>query len=153
MAARAALQSISCYHCSHAFEVGTRTASTNCPECNQRLVVEDVIIKQLTPVSRVQTCGRLRVSKKGSVIAEFVQAAGGVEVLGSLDARVESGGPVVIGPAARWKGDCRAPSVAIQGGANIQGGFEVSPANAEPAQTDSDEDPEPPTDADPIAGA
>ncbi len=126
MAAKAGTHAVRCYHCAHPFEVGLRTASTNCPSCNKRVVVEDVVIKQLTPVSRVQTCGRLLVDKKGSVIAEFVHAQGGVEVLGSLDARVESGGPVVIGAGARWKGDCRAPSMAVRGGARIEGGFEVS---------------------------
>lgn len=120
------LHPVHCYHCAHCFDVGARTASTNCPRCNQRVVVEDVVIQKLMPVSRVQTCGRLLVGKKGSVIAELVQAQGGVEVLGSLDARVESGGPVVIGPSARWKGDCRAPSLAIRSGARIEGGFEVT---------------------------
>ena len=43
-------------------------------------------------------------------------------MLGSLDARVESGGPVVIGPSARWKGDCRAPSLDISAGARIEAG-------------------------------
>lgn len=127
------LHSVLCYHCAHPFEVGSRAASTNCPSCNQRVVVEDVVIQKLMPVSRVQTCGRLLVGRKGSVIAELVQAQSGVEVLGSLDARVESGGPVLIGPAARWKGDCRAPSMAISSGARIEGGFEVtSPAENRP---------------------
>jgi cytoskeletal protein CcmA (bactofilin family) len=84
--------------------------------------VEDVVISQLTPVKRVQTCGRVVVRRKGSVIAELVQAHGGVEVLGCLDARVESDGPVIIGPAARWKGDCHAPSLVIEPGARIEAG-------------------------------
>ncbi|MDG2147987.1 MAG: polymer-forming cytoskeletal protein [Planctomycetota bacterium] len=117
--------SVRCYHCDHPFDVGARAASTNCPGCNQRVVVEDVVIKKLMPVSRVQTCGRLVIEKKGTVIAEVVQAQGGVEVMGSLDARVESGGPVVIGASARWKGDCRAPTMAIRRGARIEGEFEV----------------------------
>jgi len=127
---------ILCYHCGHSFSVAAKAASSSCPGCNRRVVVEDVVIKQLTPVSRVQTCGRLVVRRKGSVIAELVQALGGVEVLGSLDARVESGGPVIIGPAARWKGDCRAPSLDIREGARIEAGeFAVPHSGFRPTDT------------------
>jgi DNA-directed RNA polymerase subunit RPC12/RpoP len=143
------LHSVHCYHCAHPFEVGSRTASTNCPNCNQRVVVEDVVIQKLMPVSRVQTCGRLLVGKKGSVIAELVQAQSGVEVLGSLDARVVSGGPVLIGPAARWKGDCTAPSMAIRSGARIDGAFEVTGPvpSPPPGAEDADDSPGRPADS------
>jgi len=44
-------------------------------------------------------------------------------VLGGLSsAQVVSGGPVVIGPKARWAGDCCAPSLEIRLGARIEGG-------------------------------
>ena len=140
MATRGALIGVRCYHCHHLFEVGSKASSTACPACSQRLVVEDVVISRLTPVQRVQTCGRVVVRRKGSVIADLVQAQGGLEVLGSLDARVESEGPVIIGPAARWKGDCRAPSLTVEDGARIESGsFAVSgQAGLEPPRAEAD---------------
>lgn len=126
MASDSARQTVDCYHCGHRFEVGGKTQSTNCPECNQRLIVGDVVIKQLTPVKQVNTCGRLVVRARGSLMAETVHASGGVEVLGALNANVTSSGPVHIGPKARWKGDCRAPTLSIDAGARIESGrFDV----------------------------
>lgn len=133
MAARRGSHVVSCYHCAHRFEVGGKTQSTNCPDCNQRLIVEDVVIKQLTPVKQVNTCGRLVVRAKGSLLAERVHASEGVEVLGSLQAHVTSAGPVHIGPKARWKGDCTAPALSIDAGARIESGAFAVPAPAQRA--------------------
>lgn len=114
---------IQCYHCRHRFEVGAKTESTNCPSCSQRLVVADVDVKAILPVSKVQTCGRIKVHKKGTVNAELIEAHEGLEVLGSLHAsNVICGGVVIIGPGAKWSGNCRALSVEIKPGARIEGG-------------------------------
>jgi DNA-directed RNA polymerase subunit RPC12/RpoP len=113
---------IQCYHCRNRFDVGQKTESTQCPSCNQRVIVADVIVKAIMPVSKVQTCGRIVIQRKGTVNAEFVEAHEGLEVLGGLNARVFSGGAVIIGPKARWNGDCHAPSVEIKPGARIESG-------------------------------
>lgn len=120
-------RAVRCYHCSHRFSVPRRAESTNCPECNQRVIVGDVVIKHLQPVRLVQTCGRVVVHAKGRVNAELVEAHAGVEILGGLTANVVSGGPVHIGPKARWRGDCRAPSLRIDAGARIEGGLFTIP--------------------------
>lgn len=111
-----------CYHCRHRFDVSPKAESTGCPRCGQRVIVGDVIVRELRPVSRVQTCGRIVVHEKARINAELVEAHEGLEVLGGLSAKVISGGPVVIGPKARWAGDCHAPSVRIHLGARIEGG-------------------------------
>jgi len=119
----AAPRAVQCYHCRARFEVSVRAESTACPHCGNRVIVGDIVVERLKPVHRVQTCGRVLVGPKGRVNAELVEAHRGVEMLGGLDARVCSGGPVLIGPRARWKGDCSAPSVEIREGARIEGGL------------------------------
>jgi len=110
---------VQCYHCRHRFEVGAMTQSTVCPSCHKSLVVEDVVVSTLKAVRKIQTCGRLIVQKKGHVIATLVEALGGVEVDGVLDAAVVAEGPVHLGKSARWKGDCRAPRLSAEAGCVI----------------------------------
>lgn len=122
MARRSVTRSIRCYHCGHRFGVSGKTESTQCAACNRRVVVGDIVVKSLLPVATVQTCGRIRVMRKGSVIAQTVHAGDGLEVEGSLEGDVVCGGAVTIGRHARWRGDCAAPSVSIASGARIAGG-------------------------------
>jgi predicted RNA-binding Zn-ribbon protein involved in translation (DUF1610 family) len=122
-AAAGAQRVVQCYHCRHRFDVSRKAESVNCPECQQRVIVGDVVVRELRPVSRVQTCGRIVVHEKARINAELVEAHEGLEVLGGLSsAHVVSGGPVVIGPKARWAGDCCAPSLEIRLGARIESG-------------------------------
>ena len=122
MARRSATRSIRCYHCAHRFGVSAKTESTQCPACNQRVVVGDIVVKSLLPVAAVQTCGHIKVMRKGSVIAQTVHAGDGLEVQGNLEGDVVCGGAVTIGRYARWRGDCSAVSVSIADGARIAGG-------------------------------
>jgi cytoskeletal protein CcmA (bactofilin family) len=89
--------------------------------------VEDVIVKSLEAVRKIQTCGKVVVQKKGRIIAQMVEAHGGVFVEGVMDANVISGGLVTIGAKAQWKGDCRAPAIVIEGGSVITSGYFVIP--------------------------
>ncbi|MCB9899137.1 MAG: polymer-forming cytoskeletal protein [Planctomycetes bacterium] len=122
MAKRSPPRSVRCYHCGQPLEVSGKAQSTSCPACNGRVIVQDVEVAVLTPVHEIQTCGRLVVTKKGTLIAKRVQALGGVDVLGRMEANVESGGTVHIAAGARWRGDCSAPAVTIDPGARIEGG-------------------------------
>lgn len=101
--------------------------SVPCPKCHKNVVVEDVVVKNYKPVSAIQTCGRLIIRKGGRVAAKTVEAHQGVEVLGALQAQVLSGGPVVVGPKAEWRGDLRAPSLEVKSGARFLGGYFVIP--------------------------
>ena|ERR1051326_2142584 len=116
-------RTVRCYHCRHQFEVSPQTMTTVCPKCSKPLTVEDVVIKTAHSVRKIQTCGRLIVQKKGRVIAQTVEAHGGVEVEGILEAKVISGGRVKIGPKGSWRGDCSAPSLEVDEGGRIEGGF------------------------------
>jgi hypothetical protein len=121
---------VQCYHCRHRFDIAAQTQSTSCPKCSKQLRVEDVIVKGLEAVRKIQTCGKIVIEKKGRVIAQTVEAHGGVFVEGVLDANVISGGHVKIGSKALWKGDCRAPSIEIEGGCVITSGFFSIPDDA-----------------------
>lgn len=118
---------VQCYHCRERFEVSIIAESTTCPGCNQRVIVGDVIVDTLRPVSRVQTCGKIVVKEKARVNAQIVEAHEGLEMLGGLTGNVLSGGPVIIGPKAQWSGDCRAPSLEIRPGARIESGTFIIP--------------------------
>jgi hypothetical protein len=112
---------VQCYHCRRRFDVSRKAESVNCPACQQRVIVGDVVVRELRPVARVQTCGRIVVHEKARINAEIVEAHEGLEVLGGLSCgHVLSGGPVVLGPKARWSGDCRAPSLEVRAGARIE---------------------------------
>lgn len=125
--AKSSPRPVMCYHCRHAFEVGQRTMSVPCPQCHKVVMVEDVVVKNYKPVNTIQTCGRVIVQKGGRIAAKTVEAHGGVEVLGAMHASVLSGGPVVVGPKAEWKGDLRAPSLEVRSGAKFIGGYFVVP--------------------------
>jgi len=122
MAKSTAKRTVRCYRCHHLLEVGRKAQSVSCPHCNRPVIVEDVVIKGLRMVPKLQTCGKLVIQKSGRLIAGLIEAHGGVEVQGVLDGPVHSGGHVLIGPKARWKGDLRATSLAVRAGARIAAG-------------------------------
>jgi len=135
MARQTATKTVECYHCRHDFNVSGRAMSTSCPGCNKPVIVQDVIVKGLTTTRKLQTCGRVIIKPRGRVIAGLIEAQEGVEVLGVLNGNVTSAGPVVIGPKARWKGDCRAPTLKVKLGARIESGFfEIPYREGKPAK-------------------
>jgi hypothetical protein len=127
MAKETAPRPVQCYHCKRRFEVGAQAMTIPCPACHQILTVNDVIVKTLQQVRKLQTCGRVVVQKRGAVKAELVVAQEGVEVEGVMEANVISGGPVRICAKALWKGDCRAPSLEVELGSTISSGYFVIP--------------------------
>jgi len=130
MAKQGTQRAIRCYHCRHQFEVGGRAMTTSCPKCSKPLLVDDVEVKTLEAVRKIQTCGRLVVRKKGHVIAQLVEAHGGIDVEGIMEANALSGATVRIAAKAVWKGGCNAPSVIIEDGCRIAGGYFVVPDNS-----------------------
>jgi hypothetical protein len=120
-------RTIQCYHCRHRFEIARQAQSTSCPKCSRQLRLEDVVVKTLEAVRKIQTCGKVVVQKKGRIIAQSVEAHMGVVVEGTMEANVVSGGLVTIKSKAHWKGDCAAPSVSIEDGCVITSGYFVVP--------------------------
>jgi phage FluMu protein Com len=133
MARPAAPRTVRCYHCGHALEVGARAMTSSCPACSKALRVDDVVVKTMEAVRKIQTCGKVIVHKSGRVFAQSVEAQEGVQCDGVMEANVLSRGPVRIGPKATWKGDCRAASLHIELGAAIVSGYFVVPCEADAA--------------------
>lgn len=115
-------RSVQCYHCRRRFEVGVRAVTVSCPGCHKRLVIEDLVIKNAQAYTKLQTCGRVVVQRRGHVMATLVEAHAGIEVLGVLEANAITGGGVRIGPKATWKGDLAARTLRVDAGARIVGG-------------------------------
>jgi DNA-directed RNA polymerase subunit RPC12/RpoP len=136
MSKPAHLRPVQCYHCRTTLEVSVRAMTVSCPACHKKLLVEDVTVDGAQSVTNLQTCGKVVVNKNGRVIAKLVEAHGGVEVYGVMEAKVVSGAPVFIGPQAQWKGDCRAPAITVELGARItRGYFEIDPRREAPGLT------------------
>ncbi|MBB6442987.1 polymer-forming cytoskeletal protein [Phycisphaera mikurensis] len=124
MAKAAGPRLVQCYLCGHRFEVSGRAQSTSCPGCNRAVRVADETLgtgKRRGPIRELRTCGRIVIGKRARLICEHVEAHGGLECLGILDARdvVLGGGGLRLGPKAEFKGELHAPSVEMEAGARV----------------------------------
>lgn len=97
--------------------------SISCPWCSRRVTLDDLFVRDRCWTSRLQTCGRIVVHRRGLVNARVIEAMEGIEIHGIVEGSVVSGGPVVIGAGARIRGDLAAPSIRIENGASIEGGM------------------------------
>ncbi len=96
--------------------------STTCPGCNKAIKVEDVVVKSYVPVILLQTCGKIRITKRGRVAAKRIQSGDGIICEGVIEGDVETDGVVKMGPKASWKGESlRSRSLAIVAGAKLLG--------------------------------
>ncbi|MEX0653506.1 MAG: polymer-forming cytoskeletal protein [Phycisphaeraceae bacterium] len=124
MARHAATRLVQCYHCRHRFEVGGRAQSTSCPGCYKPVIVGDVVVSTLKPVTEVRTCGAIVVKKKGRIIAKLVEAHAGIDCDGTIDAKTVRGGVGVrLSSRSHFKGDLTATKLVIEEGARVEGGF------------------------------
>ena len=122
MAKAAATRTVRCYICGHRLRVSLRTLSTACPGCNKAIKVEDVVVKSYTPVFDLQTCGKIRITKRGRVAAKRIQSGDGIVCEGVMEGNVETDGQVRLGPKASWKGESlQSRSLAIADGAKLLG--------------------------------
>lgn len=97
--------------------------SISCPWCSRRVTLDDLLIRDRCWTSKLRTCGRITVHRKGLVNARVIEAMEGIEIHGIVEGSVVSGGLVLIGAGARIKGDLAAPSIRIEPGAIIEGGM------------------------------
>ena len=116
-------RAIRCYHCRKSFEISARAMTVGCPKCGKQLLVDDIVVKTTQQVRKLQTCGRIIVQPKGRVVADLVEAHEGIECRGLVRTKGYSGGPVLIGAKATWRGDCTTPSLAVEAGAKIEDGL------------------------------
>ena len=122
----AARRTIRCYLCGKEQEVSTRTMSTTCPGCNKAIKVEDVVVKTYLPVNDLQTCGKIKITKRGRVAARLIKSGDGIECEGILEGEIITDGHVKLGPKAAWKGKTmRCASIDIAVGAQIIGEMKI----------------------------
>jgi cytoskeletal protein CcmA (bactofilin family) len=114
---------VRCYHCRAEVRLPAAARSASCPLCFKGLILDDLTVKESGYSTKLLTCGKVTVERKARAVTRSVEACAGVEILGSLEAKVLSHGPVYIGPGARMKGDCEARSLLVAPGAVIEGGF------------------------------
>ena len=126
MARAPAQRAVRCYLCGCRFEVSLRALSTACPGCNKAIKIEDVVIKSYLPVTDLQTCGRLRVTKRGRIAATRIQCGEGIECEGTIEGAIETEGDVTLGPHASWKGIVlQSRTLRIAPGAKLLGAVKV----------------------------
>lgn len=121
-------RTIQCYHCRHRFEVGGRAQSTSCPGCNKPLIVEDIVVDKLKAgLIELRTCGSITVKKKGRIMADRIEAHGGILCEGVIEAKhVISGRTLELAKGSTYRGDLKAPAVIMALGAKVKASvFEV----------------------------
>jgi len=85
------------------------------------MVGDEHITKLRGPLKELRTCGRITVSKRGRLIAETIEAHGGIDCQGIIDAkRVISGTTVTLGPKCDYHGSLTAPAVVMHKGAKVK---------------------------------
>jgi cytoskeletal protein CcmA (bactofilin family) len=97
--------------------------SISCPWCYKRVSLDDVMISGTCWTSRVQTCGKIIIKNKSSLVASIIEACEGIEVHGTIEGAIVSGGPVWIGPKARVKGSLKTAAIHVEKGGTIDGSF------------------------------
>ena len=130
-------QTIRCYLCGQVFEVSLRTMSTTCTGCHKAIKVEDVQVKSYLPVNDLQTCGRIKVTRRGRVAAKRLQSGRGLICEGSVEGAIETDGAVELGSRSSWKGPLlQSSTLVVADGATLHGHVLVPWAREEPDATE-----------------
>ncbi len=129
------MREIRCYLCGYRLTVSMRAMSTTCSGCNKAIKIEDVVVKTYIPVIDLQTCGRIKITKRGRVAARRIQSGDGITCDGVMEGAVETDGDVNLGPKASWKGTTLlSRSIKIAAGAKLIGVVSVPWQRPEPVK-------------------
>ncbi len=128
-------RAIRCYLCGYGLTVSARAMSTTCPGCNNAIKIEDMVVKTYVPVVDLQTCGRIKITKRGRIAARRIQCGDGITCDGTIEAAIETDGDVSFGPKSSWKGKTlQSRSIKIAAGATLLGVVKVPWHRPEPAK-------------------
>lgn len=127
------MTTIVCLYCGKNLEVGRKAMSVTCKYCHKPLKLEDIAIARYEARRSVDTCGVVTIEKKGHVVADRILCSGAV-VRGKVKGDITSRGPVLVGPEAEIKGDVTAPTLAVGGGAILEGHYEIGTAKSNQPQ-------------------
>jgi len=129
-------QTITCLYCGKPQAIGRKAMSITCKFCNKSLKIEDVTYKQYESRRSIETLGVVTIEKKGNIVVVDRILCGGLVVRGKIKGKIESRGPVLVGPEAEITGDVKAPTLAVGAGAILNGQYQigdVNPATPAPA--------------------
>ena len=118
-------QTVTCLYCRKPQDIGRKALSVTCKFCNKSLKLEDLAFKQYEARRTIETCGVVTVEKKGNVVISDRIICGGLIVRGKLKGDITSRGSVLVGPEAEIKGDVTATTLAVGGGAILQGDYNI----------------------------
>lgn len=120
MTTPAPTREVVCYHCLTPLAVPGAARSLTCPNCYKGLVLDDFHVKDSAWCGRLLTCGRVFIDRRARTITRSVQAGDGVEVYGTLEARVMSQGHVLVARGGTLRGEVRAASLTVEPGAVVE---------------------------------
>jgi hypothetical protein len=129
-------QTVTCLYCGKPQPVGKKAMSITCKFCHKSLKLEDLAFKQYEARRAIETCGMVTIEKKGNVIADRI-LCGGLVVRGKVKGKVDSRGPVLVGPDAEIKGDVKAPVLAVGACAILEGQYQIGELPKTPESPDS----------------
>jgi cytoskeletal protein CcmA (bactofilin family) len=94
------------------------------------------VVKSYIPVVDLQTCGSIRITKRGRVAAQRIQCGDGIVCEGAMEGSIETDGDVHMGPKAYWKGKTlQSRALEIAAGAKLIGVVTVPWRRLEPKTT------------------
>ncbi len=91
----------------------------SCEHCNSRVVIEDLKISGYTAVTRLATCGKVVVTKKGRLVATV--RAGELIVKGTVSGEVLAVTRAEVLRTGTLEGPIRARRLAVQLGGTVNG--------------------------------
>jgi|GEM_PF-2329383 len=122
-----ARKKVCCHYCGRDLLVSTFAFSVVCPNCCQRLSVEDYIIKSYREVSGIDTCGTMLVTQKGDLRAKL--RVRDLDIQGRVNGTVQASGKVTVAPNAHLEGNITARSLEVNEGAHLNGYLCIEPKN------------------------
>src|ERR1700748_1284101 len=93
-------QTITCLFCGKPQQIGKKAMSVPGKFCHKSLKIEDITYKQYESRRSIETLGMVTVEKKGNVVVVDRILCGGLVVRGKIKGKVDSRGPVLVGPEA-----------------------------------------------------
>lgn len=130
-----------CTSCDRCLVVSTHAKSVSCPYCNQRVVTEDLVVKDYVAVRRFRVANRMRITRKALVYAAV--RADELEIEGLLQGDAVALHRIHLGRKARVSGNLRASRLSVDEGATFEGQLHIGPEHMpelqslEPAPTDA----------------
>lgn len=122
-----AKKAVQCYHCGEELLVSVRAFSTCCPNCNQRLGVENRTISGHYEITRIETCGSVQIGPTGDLRSRL--RVKDLQVQGQCQGNIVADDKVTLDSDARVEGDITADRLEVNPGARLKGYYRIGPGS------------------------